>query len=143
MTNHESITVSLDVAKELKEAGWPQEDYFVWVESATEDEDPELCTPMEWNIFTKGLFDACKSAWIAKNDCAAPTAEEILRRLPNAIYHKGSIYYLVIRDKDCVSYERAENMVDNSPLHDSSENGLRNSLAAMYCYLAEHNLLPS
>ncbi len=67
-------TVSLETAKQLKEAGFPQESHFKWVEGSN----------------GKGkYFIECDERVITSHagwdTVAAPTAEEILERLPTLI----------------------------------------------------------
>ncbi len=126
----ESITVSLEWAKKLKEAGWPQDEQTVnhWRRKG--------------EIYSVGGF----TTWCL----AAPTAEEILRRLPDYI---GTEYVLVtVRDhpenKWSVNYIRiSEKGVNYHPDHEfrarpCDGDSLANAAAAMWCYLAENKLLP-
>lgn len=111
----ESIVVSLDYAKRLKEAGWPQYrgEVFGWFEDASGD----------WSVCVVESFPE-------DDHIAAPTAEEILRRLPSAV-----ISFL--------PFEKSPWMVMvNEAGHDVCETTLANAAAACYCYLAENKLLP-
>jgi hypothetical protein len=65
--------------------------------------------------------------------CAAPTAEEILRRLPDFItvakvnaHNRGTIYR--------ISFDQIE--------EEFKDASLSNAAAAMYCYLSKNGLLP-
>lgn len=95
-------TVSLELAKQLKEAGFPQESYFYWV---LEDHIGEkYILVSKWDIIeAEQKRDYNKSvvwmqnylAWPEKK-FAAPTAEEILDLLPAMIESEGEKYYLII-----------------------------------------------
>jgi hypothetical protein len=137
MATPESITVSLDWAKELREAGWPQQEssLYTWVQKGKDEED--------WSESFLELSSIC---WrLVRVDtfhpdflCAAPTAEEILRRLPPLIINSNVPYHLDPTKKlYMVSYDD-ENLTGKVEHGDS----LANAAAATYCYLAECNLLP-
>src|SRR5690349_11299737 len=80
MTTVESIVVSLDMAKKLKEVGWEQEDYFAWY--VRETLKPEQMKPgVEY--WTETLHKTVASGWMRSLESySAPSCEEILRRLP-------------------------------------------------------------
>ena len=74
---------------------------------------------------------------------AAPTAEEILRRLPLVLD-----IHAVVDDRPRM---RALKIIPSHPnrwkvsyenILDQTEDSLANAAAAMYCYLAENNLFP-
>lgn len=75
--------------------------------------------------------------------CAAPTAEEILRRLPGRIDANGMTGILKIKVPYATwfivgytgHHEEGSTLVTSPP-------NLANAAAAMYCYLAENGLLP-
>lgn len=137
MTQPHDITVSLEWAKKLKEAGWPQGGTeFFWMTDSIGVVD------LIWDKDHKGNW----------NDFffAAPTAEEILRRLPDYL---GTEYVLVtVRDHPenewAVNYIAiSEGGVEYHPDHRNrvrpiQADTLANAAAAMYCYLADHKLLP-
>ncbi len=129
MTTPESITVSLDMARKLKNAGWLQsESHFIFIHS---DADTKLWS--RWNTGGEprgGYIDGSMS-W------AAPTAEEILRRLPAEVDDE-SLY---------VSSQRYNGLWVvyygvHGERHQHLDDTLANAAAAMYCYLAEQKLLP-
>src|SRR5436853_114831 len=82
MSNAESIVVSLENAKRLKEAGWPQDDsqMFFWYRTTFNDPQQmfkligghDLTVNSASINFMKDEYDQ----WFA-----APSAEEVLRRL--------------------------------------------------------------
>src|SRR3990167_7494948 len=83
MTDPESITVDLAHAKELKAHGWPQEDVlYFWIQNGKGFDD--------WSESIMENAEAVhrlagKGTWAWSKVVAAPTAEEILRRLPDSI----------------------------------------------------------
>src|SRR3990167_5893854 len=69
-----SIVVSLEMAKKLKKAGWPQDKFlFVWNGAY----HPDKSEHVNWLSRKKVGKD-----WAEAETFTAPTAEEILRRLP-------------------------------------------------------------
>ena len=137
METPESIVISLEWAKKLKETGWPQtysqgaieECHFGYylLDRGQETEHFE-CSWMWHN-------------WIKHGEAyAAPTAEEILRRLPRAINvsritpNRGSLQF-----RWGVKWIQIGNTgVEHLEVGDT----LANAAAAMYVYLSEHGLLP-
>lgn len=124
-----SIVVSLEHAKALKKAGWPQEDsYLHWCHHHSNASDS--LDGMVWNVYQKDDDDRVNE-WIA-----APTSEEILRMLPQLVNHFGLI---IARTPDNQGWEVAY----LGGYKGFREPSLANAAAAMYCYLSENNLLPS
>lgn len=136
----ESITVSLDMARLLKEAGWDQKTYFSWWIQKYGD----YCTEPH---IERTSFSAVNFDWNQHSRIPAPTAEEILRELPNDIKIDGKMACLeILSDRDVYNegwvccYSFGQNC-DNEYWRKCRD--LSDSCAAMYCYLAENNLLPS
>jgi len=77
--------VSLDVAKQLKAAGWPQERPFSGYKAVSET---------EWR-YTSGFeyADALRKG----RAYAAPYLEELLEALPREIEHEGCIWWLTMQ----------------------------------------------
>lgn len=141
--NAESIVVSLDMAKQLAKAGWPQEESY-----------------LAWFTMQNG-----KTSEVHRNvgnllpiDFAAPTAEEILRRLPGYVLDKGITYGLRVEKLNPLQIfdrtgENQEYMwkMDYYRIRDNIElcppsppvtgTNLANAAAAMWCYLSENDLL--
>lgn len=120
----ESIVPSLDWCKKLKEAGWPQnEDSSVYwwsyvVRAATGE--------WSWKVNPKqGGYETY----------AAPTAEEILRRFPEEIKTAIRVNYW-----PSVGW-RVQYDVPNGCA--CTFGSLADSLAGIYCRLAEQKLLPA
>ena len=129
MIDAKPITVSLEWAKKLKEAGWPQdESYFYWCEWS----DKKLRSIEELrSSYTEGI--------------AAPTAEEILRTFPGSGFVETAASNptaLVIDKLDrawCVAYRTSRGVAKEAFLNAS----IADAAAAMYCDLAGKKLLPS
>lgn len=130
----ESICVSLEWAKKLKEASWPQDSLWFWVHHYIPNEN----RGMTWEIFERDEDDR------VNEHCAAPTAEEILRRLPSKIEKAKAVSVLEIQSLHTGGFA-----VYYANVHDKEisirpcDGSLANAAAAMYCYLSENNLLPS
>jgi hypothetical protein len=129
MTTPETITVSLDWAKKLKEAGWPQvESFFEWRTPIRQKTRLHVRTERDIGM---GI--------------AAPTAEEILAKLP-VFVRKGNRSYRLELAKYLnpafrVNYQKegANNSLTGA---DITYKSLANAAAKVYCHLAEQKLLP-
>lgn len=127
----ESICVSLEMAKRLKEAGWSQEDSpFVWTNNSINR------VVYRRNLLTGGTR---KRSFIY----AAPTAEEILRRLPKSCATKNRMIHRL--SINCNGGKRwnifyGKDAFD-SPIAVDPDDSLANAAAAMTCYLVEQGLL--
>ena len=138
MSTPSTITVSLEWAKKLKEAGWPQsEPLHYWHRNVG-----------QWYVYAKDFSEHDFNMVDGANfpaDVAAPTAEEILRRLPYEIMDEGEAFELVIAPRRhggwnvFYTHENGENRCAALEKEDS----LANAAAAMWVYLKEHDLLPS
>jgi hypothetical protein len=94
----ESLVVSLELARQLKEAGWPQNDSYLY------RREMKYRGGKRWNRAIRSAEEKKYSennpppnpaAIEEENYCAAPTAEEILRRLPHVnIEWAGSHFYI-------------------------------------------------
>ncbi len=133
MSTPESICVSLEMAKRLKEAGWQQNPYiFEWqiYNFGSKDHIDLVCYHSE-EFKMKG---AKSSAYKKIEFYSAPTAEEILRKLPEII-EESRLNCIVVLKGWCVSY------ADPLKAFSFEDESLANAAAACYCYLAEHDLL--
>ena len=139
-----SITVSLEWAKKLEMAGWPQNENryettcFYWNHKKNAD----------WWI---GDADGWRRnlPFIDKS-LSAPTAEEILRELPPEaphpdIEHTGYFLEIVRVERPTENWQVQYRERESWRLWDSPEpqsaDTLVNACAKMYVYLAENNLL--
>jgi len=130
MTTPESITVSLEYAKKLKEAGWPQEAVWYW--------------PVHYvngHIFALATETHPRSENNALDYFAAPTAEEILQRLPEYV---GTQFWSIIAEGHVRDGRKVMGYTIYYPTkHEEWSDTLANAAAAMYCHLAENGLLPT
>jgi hypothetical protein len=149
MTNEQSataITASLKWAKKLREAGWAQEaSCFYWFEHwqmGIDENGEQVVEPhlLETVLLPNSGGSLHHHAW------AAPTAEEILRRLPDILEERFSL--IIFRDYNreekkqewCLMYEHIPNRM---PLYSESADTLANAASAMYVFLSKNNLLPT
>lgn len=117
------ITVSLAKAKALKEAGFDQGDcYFFWVDGER---------------VARQTLAYMGSYYAEEEAVAAPTAEEILRRLPEVDIHTQ---WVMEKVSFMVNKKRVPGV--HKALHFHSDS-LADALSKMYIHLAENNLLPS
>lgn len=134
MSNPESITVSLEWAKKLSKCGWPEDDdMFMYVKYVNMPSwDLQLTKDAQLEDGVSVLF-------------AAPTAEEILRRLPESLYWEGADSKLTtLRIRSWAgrwSIEYRDNKTNHRNHHENQDT-LAAAAAAMWCYLAENKLLP-
>lgn len=121
-------TVNLELSKELKEAGYPQDTYWSWV-----IQEFRHCE----NVF---LHESKHTGLYAENrKFASPTCDEILEQLPNEI--GGRILRL---NKDTVWYEHNSigAIIDrNIRIPDQFDTIVSNALAKMWLYLKQNGLL--
>jgi hypothetical protein len=142
--NTESIVTSLEWSKKLKEAGFPQEAWAHYRKNNPTDRDDDA-----YFFFGFGdEFERPKPQWEFDDWIAAPTAEEILRRLPKKIVQVPKFSYgdpevlmltanMTTNDLWYVRY-----LSSKLQQYGEADESLANAAAAMYCYLAENNLLP-
>ncbi len=125
-------TVSLGLAKTLKEKGYPQKDSFAyWVKDAQGTEWHSLYNPK----FIPALFD--------EFICAAPTADELLDQLPENItlgkYQSGAT-----QDLEYYSWiDGGELAKKIKTLPEFEEHTAADAIAKMWLYLKENDLLES
>lgn len=126
MTSPESIVTSLDWSKKLKEAGWNTRTFLSWYRSKiTANRHYYITETYEITKHNEAEFIA-----------AAPTAEEILRRLPGYSVTWGEPFVMP------GEVEISCPINGEGKRHHISDTKLANAAAAMYCYLAEQDLLP-
>ncbi len=160
MSAPESIVTSLDWSRKLEKAGWPQDaGLFYWqcphrrtTRSGRVIRHPDnLVTVEALPRKTDGAPDIDNVA-LSFAYFAAPTAEEILRRLPGLREtEKGEIVQLHARPYtpprgtlvprwELIWMANSGRMWLRPSI---VEDTLANAAAAMYCYLAEQKLLPA
>ncbi len=136
----ESIVTSLEWSKKIKQAGWPQKEaLWFWVHHYRAASDEYL-----WELFERDEDDK------VNEHLAAPTAEEILRKLPEEYVAKDGKRLELSCGKKIKQHGLGYYVTYETPRepHDCDEacctndkHSLANAAAAMYCYLAENNLL--
>lgn len=129
MPTTQSITVDLEHARMMQEVGWPQDEpLHVWF---------RITADGDWRCRHQYSGQGGRAAddymFEHGHAFAAPTAEEILRRLPVRL--DGGYPIAVFRDHRgwCVHYRDEMQFTDDT---------LSNAAAAMYCHLSKSNLLP-
>lgn len=126
MHEAESICVSLDMAKKLYDLGFRPVTVFSWYKNS--GDEYFIDRQNEYGIF----------------ECAAPTAEEILRRLPWKIERDGSTFFLRIeRWNDSLDVLSWRVIYPNLHAFTNIDNSLANASASMWLFLKEHSLLPN
>jgi len=148
-TEPQSITVSLEWARKLKEAGYSQDGCTFYV-----DRKSGLVSLGDPHREGESL-----TLWLERF-IACPVAEEILRRLPNALLiahgrhadfaitktsHDWTVRYFAPME-ELSDFDRTEDIRARKAAYfgfDKKEiaDTLANAAAAMYCYLSFSNLL--
>jgi hypothetical protein len=145
-----TITVSLEWAERLKDAGWSHgTTYHAWrLNGCTSD--PTLVQ------YDRGGFIPGKDYESTIGFIDAPTAEEILRKLPGHVkFNKDEPEYILycralnnpkghkyLTAQWSVYYEILLNGIPHRGGKCIGESTLADAAANMYCYLSENNLLP-
>lgn len=120
--------VDLEIAKELKENGFPQESFIDWLYNATD----------EWCLVSQECSAYDKDRWVEidKNRvCSAPTSDEILKELPNQI-EKRRLEIIAGENSFLAIYEKG-NMKLSGHLNDK----LSNSLASLWLNLKKEGYM--
>jgi hypothetical protein len=144
--NPESITVDLEHAKMLKEAGWPQaETIWYWFDYVWSDHKIVMKDHDYWSrCQNKAAYPERGDAFC---DFAAPTAEEILRRLPQGFEDPDCELKIDCMGDDANSIAKREWFVSYENENEDwimkmmSDSCLANAAASMWCYLKKNGLL--
>ena len=160
----EKQVCSLELSKELKECGYKQEGLWLWVENSKDGTIRlwfQEAAEIEFNSYKNASFSKWKKQNTTMFDTcrvySAPTATELLDRLPDRIYiksnkckmhrkHWDKIYELVIykgfgyscnyEGKICgINYE------GNDLLKQTEDDNLACALAKMYIHLQKGGLI--
>lgn len=126
-------TVSLEMAKKLKEAGFGQDTEYKWLDYA--GKGPHL------NPFTKiGHTDNFEKLY--EVICAAPTTDELLAELPETI-HGAPVYQLAIEPINKIFWCGYQNHRSDGVEYkrEAVANTLPEALAKMWLWLKSQNLL--
>lgn len=149
-----NITTSLEVSKQLKANGYPQESLFYWtVDHQVSEGDIAYGNYDHWYLIY--CENGVNKELIEKGDLiSAPTASELMEMLPSEIETKDNIYFLKINkfEKDYygVMYANLKMMKKYLPkvklthdktLHSETDKNFCNCLAKIYLYLKYNNLL--
>ncbi len=149
--NADSIVVDLEHARSLREAGWeqnPTKDLFSWIEAyhgSSYPEEKPFEVDLHYRNFTCDFLDSYREEGTTTICYAAPTAEEILRRLPECLHWEGAdSHFTTLRiapwaGRWSVEYRDKQN---DSRNHTENADTLANAASKMWCYLKKNNLLP-
>lgn len=129
MITPQSIIVSLEYAKLLKSAEWPQESTcFVWWSYNQET---------DWIVFERGTRNVDPSFCVA-----APTCEDILRILPKTIEQfQGTTGRLYVNPYTNM-YEIGYSPTWDNQMLVKTERTLADAAASMWIHLKKNNLFP-
>lgn len=136
-------TVSLELSKELKEAGYPQNTvHHKWHEYDKSDEfyigeKDRLFTHAEWEEFTEE-YNPSEGSFFA-----SPTADEILDLLPKKIKgtKRGVLHWLQVEITEENGWSCQYFNPNFGVIHFEESNTLADSCAKMYLYLRKEGLL--
>lgn len=121
-------TVSLELAKQLKEAGYPQIGHFIYRRCRRWDGKKDVDYWVLMEKFEKSRID----------DYLSPTADEILERLPTSIEYLGKVCYLHID----AQFERwYVHYADEIHFTGQENENLTNLLARLWLYLKKEKLI--
>jgi hypothetical protein len=146
------ICVSLELAKELKEAGYPQESlfYFNFRDVYGEDwEDDAMAENPDYFDEPESLSDFKKDD---EKSVSAPTASELLEQLPVLISVNSTFqgnWFICSLHENCPAYGKIkhEEIIDDDgnkdwfTLRSTGADSAVNALAKMWLYLKQNNLL--
>jgi hypothetical protein len=123
-------TTNLELSRELREAGYPQESYFYWEKWITEEEGYSLLhyiSITEWNEDDKNRM------------FASPTADEILERLPLFIKDNGHGRGRLVVEKGINGW--TVGYINDWGRMNKNDKSLADAVAKMWLYLKKNNLL--
>ena len=169
MGSPQQIVVSLEIAKRLAKAGWPQDEAtFFWALPKMKHYHKEQ---PDWELVYDGHCEKAltnNAGYTRENEplsyyisdieggneysndqdvlevIAAPTAEEILRKLPTSILNLGAIekIFLLIDRNQVNEWEVIyANLLKSEMHYQKNDASLANAAASMACYLVEQGLL--
>ncbi len=136
----EDIWIDLELGKKLKEAGFQQDTIYKWLN-------------ISYGNLGEPQFDIVRydpgTEYGSYIECAAPTAEEIIKELPSYITIDNEKYTLVISKHDgdyYVRYEFLKSMNRNNlckwyKTKSQSDIKLCNALAKMWLYIDNEEII--
>lgn len=130
-------TVSLELSKRLKEAGYPEENsYMVWVEVfPIFNDELRLVTHAQFEQQLKGSILSDEAKKLIKY-FASPTADEILKHLPE--YY---VIYWLGKRAVCRDAREFDDEFPSEDMHYFQGESLADAAARMYLYLKKQGLL--
>lgn len=123
-------TVSLELAKSLKEKGYPQDKGFFWAR------DGALQKEKDWFLTRIDGKGVTKADWV--DYVASPTADEILEELPERIKGHKTIGMGKSMGEWLIGYQKIGNELQAIRFGDES---IANAAAKLWFYLKENDLL--
>ena len=135
------ITTDLEISKQLKESGYPQDSLF-YKHSAYDGNGLEKTSTRDI-LLQHELKEEIWNYWIS-----APTAEELLNELPKYINNYEWELTISVNNQNefIVYYSKINDNGDEEKMYCSGyaitmDKDLKNALAKMWIYLKENNLL--
>ena len=133
MNNPESITVDIETARKLREAGWEQsKELCLWYWYENEDAPISGNARLVW----KDHIDLTGG-----NGYSAPTCEEILRELPYKKEIEGRISKLTIEKCSDGLWDVCYMNISGEDFLSKHADTLASASALMWIFLKENNLL--
>ena len=125
--NNEKQVVAVNLAERLKEAGYPQEGLWWWVEWASG----------KTLLYSQDEIESCRNNVVICKDFVAPTVAELGERLPD--------YYLTYRGRKSAEDKKWWYISTKDDKRFNLEPQLTeaNARAKIWLYLKENNLLTS
>jgi len=135
------ITVSLETAKSLRDAGWKQDNAdFDWVISSQSYGGESYGE----EVLRARKISSGRPRKHSTLPTSAPTAEQILRELPQTMDgYRLTIYPIWDVGAWCVTYLAPDHTPHEALEIDYVDKSLANAAAEMWIYLKENNLLPN
>lgn len=130
------ITVNLELSKQLKEAGYPQENHeFYWLEQVS---------PGRSKTYPDGMFRLVRGKETSLPEqfvFASPTADEILEQLPAQIKNKRLQIDKMPAGEFCISYIPFNASDQEEIVVFGTTPSLADAAAKMWLYLKKEGLL--
>jgi hypothetical protein len=141
MDKLQDITTDLEISKRLKEKGFPQDSlFFHRLYDCNDDIGKNIVERVEVDFHTKLSYDRY---------IPSPTAEEILKELPNFIgmvssgggRFGGRVGFTILEEFHAYLMWWGKTNKPKCPSHIINDKKLCNALALMWIYLKDNNLL--
>ena len=131
----ENLVADLSYCKQFEKLNIKFKTIFYWT-----DEDivlmPETVYDRKWIVtMTKGLYKNAKYI-------PAPTASEIMEKLPRVLHNKGKAYYLRIEPEfENNGWACQYSTMTGQTLYFEENKKLKNALSLMLCFLKKDKLI--